>query len=260
MKTATTSRGKATAMPDRKKYISPTAKFVTTRRVWQWDGIEYKSVEQEGYWYDGEWTLVMNIQPTSWDTDGWQFRNDDGSAPENCTTAANENTTLASPSLDTPYHLQFAITNTGAASGDVRPVLQFRIDSGSWANVTTSSTGVAYTAAANAGFPADEATYNGTAGLTTLAGTSWHNTRHKETINSTTRRLSPGLSFEWNHCIQFIDADLSGGETIEFRYVDAIWGDDLPDNNNQGLPTVTIASAGGGGLPAGSLALLGAGT
>jgi len=258
MKTAISSRGKATAMPGR-KYIPPTAKFVTTRRVWQWDGIEYKSVEQEGYWYKGEWTLAMNTQMVSWDQDHWMFLLDDADNPQSCT-SNGEDTDLTSPTLDTPYHLVIQYTHTHSnATADYGYRVQFRIDTGSWTTITSSTTGVISSESGRAGFQAP-GTYNGGTGITTLVGASWDEAVYREDNSGNNIDVGVSASSERTLCIQFVGADLSGGETIEFRLVDALFGDDLPDTVNFGAPTATIASAGGGGLPAGSLALLGAGT
>jgi len=142
----------------------------------------------------------------------YRWYDDDNTDVDATTGLAAEDNTYEVPAADlgTSHHLRIKLGNSGAKVANAARTLQYNVDGAGWNTVTTTSSNVRMIA----GQPTDaDATAEllGTSARTFTAG------EYDDADGSTTHNIQPGEDTEDVWSIEFRSADLSGGESIDFR-------------------------------------------
>jgi hypothetical protein len=157
----------------------------------------------------------MGGSPAIWNQDHYLWEANDNTDNDLLTPLASEDTTYET-TLDTPLILRFKLSNVGAMNLSNMVVnLQQNIDGAGYVDVDDVSTGMR----AVDGLPANGAA-NQAENLTAIGGTTYIDGEYDDSNGSVTLSLKSDESVEISYCIEARSADLSGGESIDFR-VDA---------------------------------------
>ena len=144
--------------------------------------------------------------------DAFRFYNDDGSESASTTAAAqNANIGITDGAGNKNYLLRLGIQENANINGsNLVWQLQARLNAGTWFNVTTSSSYVR-------AFDSSNLT-DGSTTTQRLAGLSGGFSPGKVSeIGSLTANLSKAKNTELLYAIQTVDADLAGGDAVDFR-------------------------------------------
>jgi hypothetical protein len=178
---------------------------------------------------------------------GWAWYDDDSSDPDTCTareaTPENSSTEILTAELDTAVHLRFHISIPFGITSTRSAQLQYNVGGAGWNNVTTTSNNVrvAEGTPTNSTVCDTELLTNQGPTFTGAGGGDY------DDANGVARYSSSVISkdSENQYCIQFRSADLSGGETIQFRLYDVTDSSDIGLGSGASYAQATIQGAGG---------------
>lgn len=143
----------------------------------------------------------------------FRFYNDDGSESASTAAAAqNTNVSVTDGGGNVSFQLRIGIQNTSANTTSYTWQLQYSKNGGAYTNVTTTSSNVL-------AFDSSHLTDNGstTQRLTGLTGTfSGSNGVSEDGLGNSSALPSSGNK-EQLYTVRTVDADLAGGDTIDFR-------------------------------------------
>lgn len=200
----------------------------------------------------------MGSSPVTFDQRHFRFYQDDGAINASTAVAAEDaNITSSDLALDTNLRIRLVLSETGTGtlprtSDSVR--LQYRLNGGSWTNVTGSSNVCRTTASPNV---ADGAAL--TRLLSQFASNSFVDGTFDEVdgkcgVDLTSPAFNADTDVEIEYCVQMRSADLVATDYVELRVVQET-GPSPYDAYNV-TPKYTVASS---GPPVGTLAMMGCG-
>lgn len=190
--------------------------WINVRTAWEWDGEKYREVSSEGYWYDGP--IAQAHGTPSIDQDSYAFYNDGTESGSTIIGTANNSQSL---NADTTYLVRILLQEAnGAASSNFTAQLEYDLNSsGTWNNVTTTSSVVRSTTSASLGTDGNDTTQRLGAGtyLTVNGGID----------NADGSAGGANLDFagsdeaEMVYAFQIRSADVNNGDTITLRVAGA---------------------------------------
>lgn len=157
----------------------------------------------------------------------FRWRDDDGSET-GATWLAVANAALPNPAADTTYRLRVLVQNTGDKADTPTLNLYYSYNSGTYTQVTTTSSYVRMTAS---GTVSDT-----TATTQQLGSGSWVAGEFDSNGSVSSTSLTNGYETEMEFCFQFRSADLSSGDTIDLQ----VYNSSSALNNYTNTPSVSF--------------------
>lgn len=224
--------------PIRPPRPSPFHRWISTRSERVWVDGRYITIRDEGFWYLGP--VAEAHTGAVFETEQYRFADNDSSSLDSLTLLGTLNTAFT-VQLDTTYILVICTENIGDSNANNWvSELHYRVDGGSWTQVTNTSSNVRFVTA----LPADASTTTNkklpTLGSSTF-GTGYYEEPGGDRSSDINWDCAAGANMEHYHPMQFRSADLSGGEQIEFLLTQI---DNSPLGTMNVTPTANIASAG----------------
>lgn len=214
-----------------------------------------RDMGSDGSYFEISCCEVEVTYSTVWETTDqydWRWYDDDNIDIDSCTAHAAINTSYEVPiaNLGTAHIIRFHQKIVNFSGGPNYVQLQYNKDSGGWNDVTPTSSNVR----SIAGLPPDNDICL-TELLTNEGGTFSAAGLYDESLGltqfCTTYNLQANNETELAFCIEFRSADLSGGESIDFRLIEPSGGQDVVIGLGAGATTAnaTIETPGGDFLP-----------
>jgi hypothetical protein len=174
-----------------------------------------------------------------WAQTTFRYRDDDGS--ETAATWRQLNGVDDTLDLDTTYRMRFLITGNhtnGPVSFNISTGFQYNVDLAGWVDITTTSANVKAVESANTSWTISDEDI-----LTTqMAGAADYANGYMDTTGATSDiSVLDTEEAEFEIVFQLLSSELSGGESVQMRIVDA--GSAL--TTYSATPDITVASAGG---------------
>ena len=148
--------------------------------------------------------------------------------------------TSFSATLDTTYALVCKVGNDGDTQAQNIHQLEYRMDSGGGYGAWTTCNATSLQAQITGGSDDDTASSTGTERLTATSRT-FQGTRYEETAGNCSQSISAGDDYELYYSLRFLSANLTGGESVQFRINNT---SDSAIVTNNVIPTATIPVAG----------------
>lgn len=169
----------------------------------------------------------------------------DGTTGDTASNAKNRDWTETMGSGNIRARIRIEVEVTVAALADFHEILQYRKNGGTWTTITGSTNGCIYDASANY-VHADDTTQQISSG-TYISNNDGMNesSAGPGSTNRPDYTTTSTCEFEW--CFSLVDADLSNGDTIEFR----VLNNAALLNTYTQIPMITISKAGAGGTVSG---------
>jgi hypothetical protein len=196
----------------------------------------------------------------SFDQAHFRYYADDG-AINDATAIAAEDADITSDdlALDTNVRVRLVLSESGAGTIPVAAdslQLQYRVDEGTWTDVTASSSVCRATDSPNVADGATLTRLLSQSGANVFVDGTFDEVDGKCGVDADSPAYNGSTDIEVEYCVQFRSADLSPGEVVDLRLTRTNEGSSSPVESYSQTPSYTVAVAGSTESRAGALVVL----